>query len=402
MFTRVLIPVIFIFLISFSQNAKAQDERTQLPAWLQNSYFEVNIGAINYPFTQAHLEDGFTFHSVQTPPMAVRLVLFGYDFNEALSARITYMRPVSWIKYSYTVNELSYDHLLNLTVWMNYTSLSLKYNYLLSNRLSIYAEGGYTIVTRNGYTGWFGTVVKNAKYNSIQVGGGLTYHLDKKWGLSLSGVFSPENMKEKQPQTSFVSVGFSYNPQPCAKEKLDKATNTRCIYPKQMIQIGFSSNNFGYGVNNFFEKTYLFWGGDAEVHYGLSINYQRNLFHAAKVFSMDWGVNLSFLQSNLNKENFFTLSIFPVLRFNFLRTKTIDAYLFYSIAGPTYISKVIIDDNGIGSNFTFQDNMGIGVFFGKQRNYNAEIKIGHYSNGNIFPQNGGVKIPLSLNIGYAF
>jgi len=33
---------------------------------------------------------------------------------------------------------------------------------------------------------------------------------------------------------------------------------------------------------------------------------------------------------------------------------------------------------------------------------NAELKIGHYSNGNVFPLNGAVKIPLSINVGYAF
>jgi hypothetical protein len=41
------------------------------------------------------------------------------------------------------------------------------------------------------------------------------------------------------------------------------------------------------------------------------------------------------------------------------------------------------------------------MFFGKSRNLNAELKIGHYSNGNVFPQNGAIKIPLSLNVGYA-
>ena len=79
-----------------------------------------------------------------------------------------------------------------------------------------------------------------------------------------------------------------------------------------------------------------------------------------------------------------------------------DAYFYYSVAGPTYISKKIIDHIDTGEHFTFQDNMGVGMFFGEKRNLNAEIRIGHYSNGNIFPLNGAVKIPLSLNFGYAF
>ena len=56
----------------------------------------------------------------------------------------------------------------------------------------------------------------------------------------------------------------------------------------------------------------------------------------------------------------------------------------------------------MGGKFTFMDNMGTGAFFGPKRNLNAELKIGHYSNGNTFPDNEAVKIPLSLNLGYAF
>ena len=46
--------------------------------------------------------------------------------------------------------------------------------------------------------------------------------------------------------------------------------------------------------------------------------------------------------------------------------------------------------------------MGIGVFAGKNRHLNASVKINHYSNGNIFTQNAGVKIPLTFSLGYAF
>jgi hypothetical protein len=46
--------------------------------------------------------------------------------------------------------------------------------------------------------------------------------------------------------------------------------------------------------------------------------------------------------------------------------------------------------------------MGIGIYSGKHRNINAEIKIGHYSNGDLFPQNNGVMTPLTFNLGYAF
>jgi hypothetical protein len=80
----------------------------------------------------------------------------------------------------------------------------------------------------------------------------------------------------------------------------------------------------------------------------------------------------------------------------------LDIYLNYSVAGPTYISKIKIDSLATGEKFTFQDMMGMGLYTGKKRRINAELRIAHYSNGNLFPQNEGVKIPMTFNLGWTF
>ena len=46
--------------------------------------------------------------------------------------------------------------------------------------------------------------------------------------------------------------------------------------------------------------------------------------------------------------------------------------------------------------------MGFGIFFGKQRKYNFEMRIMHYSNGNIFTDNAGVAIPIQFTLGKTF
>jgi hypothetical protein len=74
----------------------------------------------------------------------------------------------------------------------------------------------------------------------------------------------------------------------------------------------------------------------------------------------------------------------------------------YSIAGPSYISRINIDNHDTGEHFTFQDFMGVGVFFGPKRNLTVELNLNHYSNGNIFPHNDAVKVPLSFSVGYCF
>jgi hypothetical protein len=157
-------------------------------------------------------------------------------------------------------------------------------------------------------------------------------------------------------------------------------------------------------VNNFLSKgaVPVFWGGEAEMEQGFSIHYLRNIFHGRKLFSLDWGTSFSFFKSNRDKDEFFALSIFPLFRFTFLHTKPADLYFYYSVAGPTFISKTMIDNVNTGKKFTFQDLMGLGIFAGTNRQVNAEVRIGHYSNGNIFPDNEGVKVPLTFNVGFTF
>ncbi|MDD4971766.1 MAG: acyloxyacyl hydrolase [Paludibacter sp.] len=391
-------------------NALAQDERAQLPLALRNAYFGVSIGSINYDFGAAQFQApaGYTLNNVVVNHTAVRLVLYGYEFNKYLSAQLTYMRPVSWVFYYYDhgaqKNERS-------SVWMNVGGLTLRPQLPISNHFSINSEAGLAIVTRHGFNAVDGTpIITGVSYPTVLLGGGLNYHINANWRLMLSGAYSPKNTNVNQPATTFISTGFNYKLTPVSDKRLEKAAKTGYINPKQWLQIGYSSNIAGYEINNSLEKVSLFWGGDVEVKQGLSLNYQRNIFHSPKYFALDWGVNASTWQTSgkgkyviyPTKESFFTFSVFPVLRFNFLHTQPVDAYCYYSVAGPTYISKVRLDGVETGEHFTFQDTMGLGVFFGENRNMNAELKIGHYSNGNVFPLNGAVKIPLSLNVGYAF
>lgn len=401
------IKVLLFSIFLFSINLQAQDDRSQIPPLLQKSYFEVNVGAINHPFGREHMEAGYQLRSaVVVPPTAVRLVLFGYEFNKYLSAQITYMRPVIWVKYG----EIGQNDIAIATsppsrsVRMNVGGLTIKPTLPLGNNFSIYGEVGLGTITRNGFEDAHNNaIVKDANYATFLFGAGAKYHLSNRWALQLTANYSPENKANKQPNTTFVGTGFSYHFRTFTPERLKKAAELGYKHPKQWLQVGVTSNVIGYGVNNAVSgKIPIFWGGSAEVQSGVHLTYQRNIFHGPKVFALDWGINASSWQTNVNKDKFFTLSIFPVFRLNYWHAKKFDAYFYYSVAGPTYISKTVLDNHKMGGHFTFQDNMGTGVFFGEKRNLNAEIRIGHYSNGNTHVHNEAVKIPLSLNIGYAF
>ena len=83
---------IFAFALSTCNSSQAQDNRTQYPAFLTKAYFSANVGYIDYPFSNSHLEDGYRSTSVKVPHLAVKLILLGYRINETFSTQITYMR----------------------------------------------------------------------------------------------------------------------------------------------------------------------------------------------------------------------------------------------------------------------------------------------------------------------
>ncbi len=392
---RTLFTAVFIFSVL---NALAQpgEKRIQYPWGLKDSYFGVNIGYINYPFSSAQLEPGFTIGSVKVPHIAPRLVLFGHQFNKYISAQITYMRPVDWVIYN-DINGDKSDH----SVWMNVGGLTVLGNIPLSKKFSVVAEAGLGIVTRKGFDIGYVPVIKSATFATGLFGGAFQYHLNRKWDLQLSTVFSPENKKEKQPHTLFLSAGFNYHLKELSKEKVESNIKSGYYFAKHFLQLSYSTNGFGYGVNNLFSKTLpLFWGGAAHLEQGFSLHYQHNLFHARKVFSLDWGTGIGFWKSDKKEDKFFTFSVYPVLRFTAIRSKKTDLFFEYTVAGPTYISKTLIDNEETGRHFTFYDAMGMGIFTGKKKNINAGLRIAHFSNGNIFPHNNGVKVPLTFNLGY--
>jgi hypothetical protein len=77
-------------------------------------------------------------------------------------------------------------------------------------------------------------------------------------------------------------------------ERLKRNEEAGFHFPKTVLQIGYTTNALGYGVNNAVSKgpIPIFWGGEVRVKQGISVNYQHNIFHSRKVFSFDWGATL--------------------------------------------------------------------------------------------------------------
>jgi hypothetical protein len=215
---------------------------------------------------------------------------------------------------------------------------------------------------------------------------------------------APGRSADSQPRTLFLSGGFTYTLRSLPAERTDAVSAGGPVWPKNLLELGYATNALGYGVNNFVSKgaVPVFWSGSVNVANGLSASYQRNVFHTRRLFALDWGAGVSSWKSGKQGERFYTTSVYPVFRFSVVRTNPLEFHLSYSLAGPTWITRTTIDGLPAGRHFTFQDFMGAGVFMGRNRRVAAEVRIAHYSNGNLFPQNPGVTVPLGFYLGSSF
>ena len=382
-----------------TQAPAREDARAQYPMFLANAFASLNVGYINYRFSHLQLEPGYEVESIHVPHVAARAILFGRYFGKYVSAQASYMRPVKYVQYR-NVNGGETTRF----VWMHFGTVTLQSHVPIGKRLSIYGEGGLAITNRSGFEIGEAPAVRDAHFTSPLLGAGLEYYVNQTWDVVSGATYIRPGTEHRQPHTLLVSAGVRYNLRPLSAERVQETLNAGFIFPENLIQIGYATNAVGYSVNHFVSKTVpIFWGGHVEVKRSvIAIQYSRNVFHTKKVFAIDVGASVAQWTSSKNGDGFRTLSIYPLLRFTVLRSKPADLYVSYSIAGPSYISRDVIDDLDTGGRFTFQDFMGVGVFIGEGRRINAEINLNHYSNGNILSENAGVKIPLTFKVGYAF
>ena len=372
----------------------------QYPPGLLNGNFGVSLGAFHYAFSSAQLEPGYTVASVRTPPLGVSVQLYSVPVTKHIAASVYYMRPVLFVEY----NSINGDNKRYL-ITPNVGAFTLKTNLPVQKRSSVAIEAGFAVITRSGITINDKPVIRSVNYGTVIAGAEYVYTLSNKWKLKAGMLYSPAKKSVRQPATSFYAAGFSYHLTPLSKEKLIEKKKAGYYFPKNLLQVGISTNGFGYGVNEFFSGRRvnpipLFWGGGARVEKGISINYQRTVFKGKKLFSLEWGMSAGYWQTEELNEQFFTIATYPVFKFHLLRTQKADGYFYYSVAGPAFQSKTNLDYEPLGKKFTFRDYMGIGTYTGKNKRLNLELNIGHFSNGNLFPANGGIMVPLGLYAGY--
>jgi hypothetical protein len=309
------------------------------------------------------------------------------------------MRPVKYVKYL-NVDGSPETH----TVWMHYGTMSMLARTPPLKGASLFGETGIAVNNRSGFEAGDREIVKDLHFTSILFGGGVEYRLNSAVDLVGGTTVIRGRADGSQPHTLFASAGMRYNMRRLRPEQVADTVAAGFVFPKHLIQAGYTTDAVGFGVNDFVSETVpIFWGGHVKVKRSmLTFSYQRNLFHTKKIFALDLGASVAQWTSRENRQVFRTLSFYPLARFTLLRRSATDLYFGYSVAGPSYISKEMLDGLHMGGHFTFQDFMALGLFAGSARHFNFEVNLNHYSNGNILRENAGVKIPLTFKFGYAF
>jgi hypothetical protein len=385
--------------VTTSDPSPRDDGRAQYPTGLANSFVTINVGAIGYAFSEQQLVPGHSVGSIDAPHLAASIVLFGHHFGEHVSVQGSYMRPIEYVRYQ-NLNGTDASQ----TVWMHYGTVTAQARWPVARRLSVFGEGGLAIVSRRGFELGNQPAVTNSQFASPLFGGGVEYRLSRSLDLVVGTSVIPGRSKDNTPATLFTSAGIRFNMRPVPPERVAEVVAAGYVFPRTIVQVGYATDAFGFSVNRFFNETVpIFWGGDVKVRRsGVNLQWERNLFHTKKLFSIDVGASYSEWRSLEANDGFRTFSVFPVLRFTVARTRQADMYVSFSQAGPTYISKVTIDGLPMGSHFTFQDFMAAGMFIGPRKRLNIEFNLNHYSNGNLMSDNAGVTVPLAIKLGYAF
>lgn len=372
------------------------DARAQLPTAFNHSYVGFGAGYTNIPFNNSHLNNTFTAQSFTNPSFGLN-VYIGHFFNRYLAGQISLMRPLKWA-YANNVNGSNGKH----SIWISLFGFTLRPTLPLSNRSSLYAQAGLGIVSRHGFRINNQVAIPSSDMYTFLTGGGYTYAITPHWHLNLGVEYAMARPSEHQPYMLYSYASFYYL---MKKLHLPATYPQHYIFHKNFIQAGiFSTDVFDPGVNKYFTVGYLpiFWTGDVHTKNGGWFIYERNIFHSHKYFSFDIGASFAAYHSSLMNQSFETLSLFPSFKLYIYRGPLVDFYFTYAVAGPTYITQKVIDGWHTGGHFTFQDLLGFGLFLGKEKNVNINFKIGHYSNGNLWPDNPGIQVPLVFSIGYAF
>jgi len=140
------------------------------------------------------------------------------------------------------------------------------------------------------------------------------------------------------------------------------------------------------------------WTAMLKVDRAFVLGCETKVFEAEYV-SIIGGLSASNLQTSLViKDSLWVGSVYLMAKVPLFTFKDFKGYLLYSPAGPSMLSKNTFATTGYTNRFVFQDQFGFSVMY--EDTVEFFVKQYHFSNGDIFPVNGGIDIPLQFGISF--
>jgi hypothetical protein len=376
----------------------AGDHGAQLPKVLSSAYIGISSGYLNTPFSNKNLQNGFTASSITHPHAAARVTI-GTQLNPKLALQISLLRPIKWVHYNNIKGEGGHH-----SVWLSIFGVTVKPSFDISPRLQVYGEVGPALISRHGFEVDNKTALPDVNAWNVMLGGGVAYRFKPHWSVSIGDLYLPSLSSKHQPSAWYIYGEVQYHLHALSASRVAEASANNDLFPQNFVYANLSFDSWGFGPMKVVSAKYfpIFFRGNVRMRRGYGLGYERMVFHTNKRFSLNVGSSVQYWQSQKNNSDVVTLSVYPEFRFWLLHRRRFAWYVNYSIAGPAFISRALIDNTAMGRHFTFQDYLGTGIMFGNQYQYTLGLKVIHYSNGNLFPQNPGIESPLTLSLGMAF
>lgn len=115
----------------------------------------------------------------------------------------------------------------------------------------------------------------------------------------------------------------------------------------------------------------------------------------------DAGYSHWWVTGNIAHRNLSIYSLAPYFRYYFFKQNTFSPYVQASL-GIAYLTKTRLDDRNLGMHFAFQDQVGVGLAYGREHQFYTTLSALHYSNGAFCSNNSGMTVPILLSVGYRF
>lgn len=373
--------------------AKAE---TALPSWLDGTYVGFGAGYTGFGYSNRDLGGGFAATGFENPRVGLNAYA-GHELSDKLSLQLGLMRPIKWVY----VNGIQ-GPADRQSVWVSVFHLALRPKLRLSEKLELYGLAGLGLVSRNGFTISGVDAVASEDILTLFGGGGLSYALGERlrWNAGVEGTAARRG--RRQPGTLYLNSGLSWRFKGSG-EAYRKAGGAK--FPERVARIGgFSRSIVDADPTKYVSVGYLpiFFDAKVKAKEGLWGSYEVDVLHTDKRVQLTLGISVAQYRSDVSDTAFEAYSVYPSLQWWFLRTGPADVYFKYSLAGPAYLTRRNLDHQDLGGHISFQDLLGFGVSFGEKRDWDALLTLVHYSNGNLFPKNPGIQVPLVLCLGRAF